>query len=420
MPDAQAARWLLVSRPIIGPSLDGGPALLRQLIPALPTTERCDYFGDPSRPLRPLDSGDRLLRVPRMPGGRGAELLERAAIGAVLVARERRRQPVHLFLSPGPLTERIAAGLVATPEPISRSRGLARRASGGLRSWLGVARTMVRGRQRGHARPAPVIQTMTCGQGIEGYAALLESLDAVVALSDHIRDRLIGAGVPRARVHRIYPGVGPGVGAITDRGALERRPGLLYAGELDAGAADRLIELARTLGEPSMRGRTLIIACRPGSAEHELERARLARELAGAIGSGRVELYGEVEDMGALMQRCALQLFVADAVHRRIDLPLVVLEGLAAGLPLVALDRAPLRELFTVGQAQGLEFGERVDPGLGPQAVVAAVHRLLDRPERLLGLSEGAVGLASESFSAARMGADYAALHREVLSRYDL
>src|SRR5690554_1997218 len=45
----KSTRWLLVSRPIVGSSLDGGPALLRELIPALPP-EPFDYFGDNRRP----------------------------------------------------------------------------------------------------------------------------------------------------------------------------------------------------------------------------------------------------------------------------------------------------------------------------------------------------------------------------------
>ena len=72
---AAPSRWMLVSRPVLGPVLDGGPALLRELIPALPD-EPCDYFGDPRAPLR-AGHGDGLLRVPRLPGNRGAELLER-------------------------------------------------------------------------------------------------------------------------------------------------------------------------------------------------------------------------------------------------------------------------------------------------------------------------------------------------------
>jgi glycosyltransferase involved in cell wall biosynthesis len=280
---------------------------------------------------------------------------------------------------------------------------------------------MLRGRRQTHDRPAPVVQTLTCATGLETCASMLESLDAVVALSDDTRDRLIGCGVASHRVHRIHPGVRvEHATPIQSPAELERRRAILYAGELDSGAADHLLEVARTLGEPALRGWKLIIACRPDQIVDQEERDRLGRELAGAIGSGRVEVHGEVEDLPALQRRCAIQLFVADKVHRRVDIPLVLLEGLVAGLPLVALDRAPIRELFVIGQEQGRELGVRVDPTLGPQGLVAAIHRVASHPETALAMSHDAVGLVRTSFSAARMGADYAALHREVLDRYEL
>lgn len=412
------SRWLLVSRPVIEPGLDGGPALLRELVPALPA-EPCDYFGDSRRPLRAPNSGDGLLRVPRIPGGRGAEVLERATIGAVLMARERRRQPIHLFFAPGSLTERVAAGVVAFPAPLSNSTNLVRRATGGARSILGVASSVLRGRGKGHERPAPVLQTLTCSTGLETCAHMLEVLDGVVALSSHTRERLLGAGVAADRIHQIYPGVNVSATAtIESPAALKSRRAVIYAGELDAGAADHLIELARTLSEPALHGWRLIIACRPDQVIGSPERTRLGRELAGAIGSGRVELYGEVENMTALLQRSSIQIFAADKIHRRLDIPLVLLEGLREGLVLVALDRPPVREVFTIADQRGREIGARVDPHLGPQGLVKAVHEIAEHPETLVAMSHECVGLARDAFSAVRMGADYAALHRDVLARY--
>ena len=412
MANPRDTRWLLVSRPVAGPVLEGGAALLRELVPALPD-DPCDYFGDHRNPLRALGYDDGILRVPRLPGQRGAALLERATIGAALLARERRRQPIHLFLSPGPLTERVAAGLIATPTPMASSTSLAIRASGTVRSVFGVASSMLRGRKRGHQRPAPVLQTLTCATGLETCAGMLEVLDAIVALSDHTRERLLGCGLPSHKVHRIYPGISTrGTAAIDSPAALERRKAVLYAGELDLGASERLIEIARTLSEPVMRGWKLIIACRPNQIIDAHERERLGRELAGAIGAGRVELYGEVEDMRSLMQRCAMQLFIADKVHRRSDIPLVLLEGLRAGLPLISLDWAPVRELHLAGAAHGREIGARVDPTLGPSGIVRAVHELAEHPETLVAMSHDAAALLREAFSAARMGSDYAALHR--------
>jgi glycosyltransferase involved in cell wall biosynthesis len=294
------------------------------------------------------------------------------------------------------------------------------RAASGARSIFTVAASVLRGRKRSHhERPSPVLQTLTCAAGLEACAHMLDVLDGVVTLSAHTRDRLIGSGVAAERVHTIHPGVdASGAAAIENPAQLQTRRGIIYAGELDAGAADRLIELARTLSEPALRGWKLIIACRPDQIIEHQERARLARELAGAIGAGRVQLRGEVDDMPALLRSCAIQLFVADEVHRRLDIPLVLLEGLREGLALVALDRAPISELFTTAAGRGREIGARVDPNVGPQGLVKAVHELCEHPEAMLAISHDSVALARDAFSAARMGADYAALHREVMRRY--
>jgi hypothetical protein len=422
MRDRSPPRWLLVSRPLIGPVLDGGPALLRELIPELPP-EPVSYFGDHRRPLRRPSLGDELIHVPRLPGrlaDSGAnELLERGAIAAALLGAEHRRQPLHLFFDAGPLTERVAAGLVAAHGPTS-STSLVERASLGARAWLSLAGSMIRARQPRAAagrRPAPVVQTLTCTTGLETCAHLLEALDAVVALSDDTRSRLLAAGLPSRIVHRIHPGVRSDT-PIANVTELSRRQAILYAGELDVGATDRLIELARTLSEPGMRAWTLIIACRPDDVVDHDQRIRLGRELAGAIGSGRVELHGEVPDLRALQRRCAIQLWLADKVHRRLDLPLALLDGLACGLALVTLDRAPVRELLTVAEQRGRDIGFRVDPGLGPSALVAAITSLTEHPEQLLRRSEDASALVRDAFSSARMAADVAALHRDLISQF--
>lgn len=415
------AGWLLVSRPLDGPVQDGGAALLRELIPELPA-EPLSYFGDPQHPLRRPSLGDEVIHVPRLPtlAGRGAsDLVERGAMAAALLAAERRRMPLHLFLEPGAVTERIAAGLVAAPSrPATTSMSLATRASAGARGLLSLASSVVRARPRTTAsRPAPVVQTLTCATGLETWGRLLEPLDAVVALSDDTRSRLLAAGLPSGSVHRIYPGVRPGA-AIPNPAEFAQRRAILYAGELDVGATDRLIELARILSEPALRGWLLIIASRPDDLVDRHQRIRLGRELAGAIGSGRVELHGEVPDLRALARRCAIQLWVADKIHRRLDLPLALLEGLASGLALVAVDRGPIREVFTVAEQRGRNIGALVDPALGPGALAAAIITLIERPELILRVSEDAAALTRETFSSARMAADVAALHRELLARF--
>jgi hypothetical protein len=199
-----STRWLFVSRPVTGPGLDGGPALLHELIPALPP-DPCDYFGDPRAPLRPRSRGDSIMRVPRLPGAVASEFLANAAIGTALLTREHRRQPVHLFFAAGPLTERVAAGLIETPAPMASSTSLARRATGGVRSVFGVAASMLRGRTRRHDRPAPVLQTLTCATRSRPARTCRGARRRRRAVEPHARSTARSGIAPSA--YRIYPGV---------------------------------------------------------------------------------------------------------------------------------------------------------------------------------------------------------------------
>lgn len=413
---APSTRWLLVSRPVLDSSAHGGPALLRVLIPAL-GPEPCDYFGDPQSPLRARDHDDGLLSVPHLPGKRGAKLLERAAMGIVLLAHSRPRQPVHLFFPPGPLTERIAAGVIATPPPSSADRPL-QRVAGGLRSALGVAASAL-GRQNPHQRPAPVLQTLTSTNKLEACVEMLGVLDGIVALSSHTRERLVSGGIDASRVRLIYPGVAASTRRPTPAlESLATRRAVFYGGELDTGAADRLIELARTLSEPTMREWKIIVAADSRRARTKREKARLSFELAGAIGAGRVELHDPSEDLGPLMRQCSIQVFSVSDDYDDLDIPLTLLEGLREGLALVTLDRPPIREVFTVAEQHGRSIGMRVDPALGPEGVIKAVHELAAQPERLLAMADDGARLVDDAFCATRMASEYAAFHDEALSGY--
>src|SRR5690606_14673866 len=92
------------------------------------------------------------------------------------------------------------------------------------------------------------------------------------------------------------------------------------------------------------------------------QRRRLQEGLGARIAAGQVELCGEVDDLPARLERSSLQLFVADHVRRKVDLPLVLLEGLARGLGLVTVDFAPVAEIFARGRDHGLAPGIAVDP----------------------------------------------------------
>jgi len=282
----------------------------------------------------------------------------------------RRKLPVQLCFTPNPITSRAVT----------------------LLRWLQPRRLFV--------------QSLMSAHGCEGWTALLRPLDAIVVLSDHTRQRLITAGVPPEKIHRIYPAVAA-VGADPPAEVAARRR-LLYAGDLDLDVAARLIAVASSLATTALANWSLTIACRPKSDTDAAARTLLREQLADELASGRVQLLAEVDDMDALLRSASLQLYAADHVRRKVDLPLVLLEGLARGVPVVAVDADPVRELFVVGARAGLVPG-RVAPA-DPEGFARAVAELCD-PTLLLRASFAAAQLAEREFSLDRLVQCYVALH---------
>jgi glycosyltransferase involved in cell wall biosynthesis len=354
------APWLLISKPLRPPFRDGSTVLIRDLVRALPPERRIVHLGDPSHPLRP---NTEVVDLPAM--GYSPGLLAKVRVLAAMMHPRRRHMPVHLCFTPNAVTSRAVALLRA-----AQPRRL-------------------------------LVQSLMSAHGAESWVPLLRPLDAVVVLSNHTEQRLIAAGLPADRLHRIYPAV---ASARPDRPAeVAARRRLLYAGDLDLEVAARLLALARAL-PPTW---SLTIACRPKSDTDAAARERLRTALPPEL-TARVELLGEVADMDLLLRTASLQLYAADHVRRKVDLPLVLLEGLARGVPVLAVDAEPVRELFTVAARHHLDIGAAV-----PAAPEAFARAVLDHlaPEPLQARSAAAAELAAREFSLPTMARCYGALH---------
>lgn len=357
--------WFLVSKPVRAPFRDGTTVLVRNLITGLSPTIPVSYFGDPAAPVR--SSADRV--IPMAPMGLAPGLISKAALLRHLVDPRRRRQPLHLFFTPNRVTSRVLSAL--------------RRAN----------------------RKRVFVQTLTSSVGVERFAPLLRHLDAVVALSAHTEQALLAAGLATDRVHRIYPGVG-----LADLVLNAPRPRrVLYAGDLDEEIAKSLLTLAAGLTRPSLDGWTLVVACRPKTPESRVIAEDLRAAFA-AEATGRVEVLGEVQDMDALFRRCAVQVFVASHLRNKMDLPLVLLEGMSRGLGVLCLDAAPVNEIVSVAKERGLE----------PGACVESVDDLVEALEEaassdlLLRWATDARRLVEMEFSLGLMAERYALLYQRL------
>jgi len=360
----------LVSKPLRPPFSDGSTVLVRTLVESLDPAHFLVYFGDPGHPLR---EAGRVIDGPAM--GHSPSLWSKVRVLLGIVHPGHRRRPLHLFFTPNSLTSTVV-------------------------KWL-----------RRLQPKRSMIQSLMSAHDVERHVDLLRPLDVVVVLSENTRERLEAAGFDPTKIRRIYPGVASA--AAVDPAEIAARKRILYAGDLDAAVADRLLAIAPALDRPELAGWTLTIACRPKGEDDANQRRRLGDELKDRIDAGQVELLGEVPDMQALMRSTSLQLFVADHVKRKVDLPLVILEGLAIGLGLVSLDFAPLREIFDRGEALGLAAGVRVPVSASPEQLRAAVL------EGAKGVAEGrwaspAQELVRREFSRESMAAGYAALYAEL------
>ncbi len=360
-----AEPWVLLCKPLRAPYRDGTSVLVRNLLRHLPPEQAAIYFGDPSAPVRPV--GDRVLPAASM--GWQPRALDKATMLARLWAADLVRRPIHAFFA-------------------------ANRSSSAV---LGMLQRLPRRRV--------VLHTLPASAGAESIVRFLDRLDGVFVTSDHGRQRLVEAGLSEDRVRRIYPGVElpePAGEPLADRRTI------LFAGDLDAMVVERLVAVARALERlPEWR---LEICARPKADRDADLRRTLGQRLRADMEHGRVRLRGEVEDMPAVLQRSAIQLYLADHARRKVDIPFALLEGMAAGVPVAVVDAPPVSELCTLGARQGTPGALRL-PARDPEAAAEAIVELAQRPGELALLGAGARTLVCDHFTAQAMARQYEREH---------
>ncbi|MBN2673529.1 MAG: glycosyltransferase family 4 protein [Deltaproteobacteria bacterium] len=188
--------------------------------------------------------------------------------------------------------------------------------------------------------------------------------DKVIVLSNHTREQLLNAGVSPGRVVHIPPGIAPPAPITEEERANIRnkyRLGdnrvILFPGDYEfSDTANRVANAAHEL-LTEKKDRCLLFACRAKTEKSQAKKAAIQSQLRGL--ENRVMFLDEIDDMPRLVGAVDVVLLPQTNLYAKMDIPLVLLEAMAHGIPLVVADSGPLQELAT--QQAGLAVSGDTD-----------------------------------------------------------
>ena len=304
---------LLISKPIAPPWTDSNKNLVRDLARAFTRTRArvmvprgSSFEGAISEPIYDAAGAYAPSRVAN------ARVLARLVTGP-------RADVWHFFFSPNPLT--LRAGRIAA-----------------------------------RVRRVPTVHTLASAPDtLEAVAPMLFA-DRVVVLSRHTEKRLAAVGV-QAEV--IPPCVTvPARDAAAVQRARERYnlPAryVLYPGDLEH--SDGAATFVRAAARARSGDVGWVVAARPKTPAAHAARERLMADAKAR--DAEITWLGEIDDILAVVAGAAAVTLVVDTLHAKMDWPLVLLEALRYGVPVVVSEGSAAAELSDSGGARVVRAGD--------------------------------------------------------------
>jgi len=221
-----------------------------------------------------------------------------------------------------------------------------------------AASLAIRG-QRALGWKGKVVQTVASApRSFDGVGRYIFG-DEVVALSEWTRGRLLGAGVTGHNIRVIPPCARAPLPAseaqkraVRDEYDLGAGPVVLYPGDYEVSTGAATVARAVEGIVSAIPDARIVFACREKTPRARPAALALRAELGQlAVHTRHV---GEVEDMGALLGTADVVVFPVDDLYGKVDVPLVLLEALALGIPMVLARGGPL---------ESISAARFVDPG---------------------------------------------------------
>jgi glycosyltransferase involved in cell wall biosynthesis len=259
----------------------------------------------------------------------------------------------------------------------------------------------------------PIVHTICSSPDDWAATSPLLFADVIVTVSEWARRQLERAY--GTNVHHIPPGVStpvPSERAIEqlrqEHQLTEDRPYLVFSGDYEYSAAHPVLVAALPEIVRSHPDVVVIFACRTKTPQALDIEAGLKQQVA-AIGLGaHVRFLRHVAHFPSLLSLATLVLFPVESLHKKMDIPLTLLEALALGKPIVSTTFGPLEELMQAPVGLGI-------PRRNPEALASAVSRLLANPAEAAAMGAAGQVLVRERYAADRMAHAYEDLYLSLL-----
>ena len=237
------------------------------------------------------------------------------------------------------------------------------------------------------------------------------SADAVVVVSDYLRDLLAGAGFPSERIVRIYNGVNLSQFSSCGAGALRAELGCspetqlvgMVANFRQSKGYEHFVRAAHKVAERCGAVRFVAV----GEMDERIGRRML--DLRQELGlQERFFFLGFREDIAAVLQD--LDVFVLSSVSE--GLSIATIEAMAAGKPVVVTRCGGPEEIVEDGRT-----GFLVRPA-DPDALAERICDVLSNPDRARSVGQNAQAEVKRRFSLETMVREYERLYQRLLNTH--
>lgn len=363
---------LLISKPMVPPWDDSGKNLVRDLASHLSKVQ-CHVM---SRKNEPSLSATCVMEPVYSVSGRLSPGLAQQLQVLKRLLRPDRQEIYHFFYAPNPRTSAVAKAVLA----VKRRRTVHTVCSfpareEGLKSLFFAQRNVVLSRH--------TLQRLS-RVGVENLIHIPPCVPQSTPVSDDRKKQ------------------------IRDQLGLASRPFVLFAGDFEFSCAGDVCGAAL----PAIMAQTdvdFVFAVRVKGAKSGVRSQKLQCSASRESWSERVHFLSQIDDMPALIAAAAVQVLPVDTLYAKMDVPLVLLESLREGVPIVVSDFGPLPELLDEPVGLKVPVGDAV-------ALAKAVVELV-RNESLRG-DMGAAGqqLVAGRYSPEGMAGRYEEIYDELLA----